>query len=89
MKQRDVQGKIDFLVENFEKIAILKGYSFDELCAQFERVDSVIHRLQTSIEAILGIGNYIIADLGLRTPNTKMEGTPMSSIPTTLTQVAG
>ena len=70
MRQRDVQGKIVFLMDNFEKIEILKQCSYDELSSRFELVDSVIHRLQTSIEALLDIGRYVIASLGLKAAGT-------------------
>lgn len=73
MRQRDIQGRIDFLMDNFKKLDILKKYSFEELKSSFERVDSIIHRLQSSIEALLDIGRYIIAELGLRIPNTNAE----------------
>lgn len=73
MRQRDVQGKIDFLMDDFEKIEVLKQYTYDELLSRFELVDSVIHRLQTSIEALLDIGRYIIASLGLRAAGTNAE----------------
>lgn len=73
MKQRDIQHKIDFLIDNFEKLRRLKKYSLDELLSHFERVDSVLHRLQTTIEALLDIGRYIISSLGLRIPTTSAE----------------
>lgn len=73
MKQRDIQNKIDFLLENFQKLDILKRYAFDEFSSNFERVDSVIHRVQTSIEALIDIGRYIIADLGLPIPITNSQ----------------
>ena len=73
MRISDLQGKIDFLRDNFEKLEILKEYTFQQLVSQFERVDSVLRRLQTSIEALLDIGRYIISNLGLRIPSTNAE----------------
>lgn len=73
MKQRDIQSKIDFFMDNQKKLNRLKKYSFSELSSNFERVDSAIYRLQTSIEALLDIARYIISDLGLRVPSTSAE----------------
>jgi len=73
MRQRDVQRKIDFLMDNFDKIEVLKQYSYHEFSSRFELVDSVIHRLQTSIEALLDIARVIIASLGLRAAGTNAE----------------
>ena len=73
MNQRDIQAKIDVIMENIEKLDILKAKSFEEFKSDFRNIDSALHRLQTSIQALLDIGSYIIASLGLRTPNTNAE----------------
>ena len=73
MKQRDIQGKIDFFMDNQKKLEHLKKYSFSEFSSNFERADSTIYRLQTSIEALLDIARYIISYLGLRVPSTSAE----------------
>jgi uncharacterized protein YutE (UPF0331/DUF86 family) len=73
MNQRDVQTKIDVMMENLEKLDILKENSFEEFISDFRNIDSTLHRFQTSIQALLDIGSYIIASLGLRTPNTNAE----------------
>lgn len=73
MNQRDIQTKIDVIMENLDKLNILKAKTFEEFTSDFRNVDSTLHRLQTSIQALLDIGSYIIASLGLRTPNTNAE----------------
>jgi uncharacterized protein YutE (UPF0331/DUF86 family) len=73
MNQRDVQTKIDVILENLEKLDILKEKAFEEFISDFRNIDSTLHRFQTSIQALLDIGSYIIASLGLRTPNTNSE----------------
>ena len=73
MNQRDIQTKIDVIMENVEKLDILKAKSFEEFKSDFRNIDSALHRLQTSIQALLDIGSYIIASLGLRAPNTNAE----------------
>jgi len=73
MNQRDIQAKIDVIMDNLEKLDILKAKIFEEFITDFRNIDSALHRLQTSIQALLDIGSYIIASLGLRTPNTNAE----------------
>jgi len=73
MNQRDVQSKIDTILENLEKLNILKGKNYNDFISDFRNIDSALHRLQTSIQALLDIGGYIIASVGLKTPNTNAE----------------
>lgn len=73
MKKEDIQTKIDIVLENLEKLETLKKLSFKEFVSDFRNIDSCLHRLQTSIQALLDIGSYIIASLGLKTPETSAE----------------
>lgn len=73
MKKEDVQTKLDLIPENLEKLETLSQKSQDEFIADFRNIDSSLHRLQTSIQALIDIGGYIIASLGLKTPSTNAE----------------
>ncbi|MBM4276768.1 MAG: DUF86 domain-containing protein [Deltaproteobacteria bacterium] len=73
MNQRDIQTKLDVIIDNLDKLNILKDKTFEEFTSDFRNIDSTLHRLQTSIQALLDIGSYIIASLGLKTPNTNAE----------------
>ena len=73
MKKEDVQSKLDIIPENLEKMEILRALGYKEFTSDFRNVDSALHRLQTSIPALVDIGGYIIASLGLRTPGTSGE----------------
>src|SRR3990172_12193952 len=73
MKKEDIQTKIDIVLDNLEKLATLKAKTYNDFISDFRNIDSALHRLQTSIQALLDIGSYIIASLGLRTPNTNAE----------------
>lgn len=73
MNQKDVQTKIDVIIENLEKLNLLKVKTYEDFISDFRNIDSVLHRFQTSIQALFDIGSYIIASLGLRTPNTNAE----------------
>ena len=73
MKKEDIQTKIDIILDSIEKLSALKTKPYENFVSDFRNIDSALHRLQTSIQAFLDIGSYIIASLGLRTPNTNTE----------------
>lgn len=73
MKKEDIQSKIDVVSENLEKLDSLRAMKYEEFASDFRNTDSALHRLQTSIQALLDIGGYIIANLGLKMPNTNAE----------------
>lgn len=73
MKKEDIETKINVLLDNLEKLNSLKKSPYKDFIKDFRNVDSALYRLQTSIQALLDIGSYIIASLGLKTPNTNAE----------------
>ena len=73
MKKEDIQTKIDAIFDNHEKLKFFSSKTYKDFISDFRNIDSALHRLQTSIQALLDIGSYIIASLGLRTPNTNAE----------------
>ncbi len=73
MNRQDIQSKIDVIIDNLEKLHLLKSKTYNDFISDFRNTDSTLHRLQTSIQALLDIGSYLIASLGLRTPNTNAE----------------
>jgi len=73
MRKADVQSKLEILPENIEKLELLRALEYSEFCADFRNVDSALHRVQTSIQALVDIGSYIIAQLGLKTPDSSAE----------------
>ena len=73
LNQRDVQTKIDVIQDNLEKLNTLKAKTFEDFRSDFRNIDSALHRLQTSIQALIDIGSYIVASLGLRAPTTNAE----------------
>src|SRR3972149_3696688 len=73
MRKEDIQTKIDALFDNHEKLKFFSSKTYEEFTADFRNIDSALHRLQTSIQALLDIGSYIISSLGLRTTNTNAE----------------
>lgn len=73
MKKEDVQSKLDIIPENLDKLKILQAKSYEEFISDFRNIDSALYRLQTSIQALVDLGGYIIASLGLRTPGSSAE----------------
>lgn len=73
MRKEDVQSKLDMIPENLEKLAILRAMGYEKFTSDFRNIDSALHRFQISIQALVDIGGYIIASLGLRTPGTSGE----------------
>jgi len=73
MRKEDVQSKLDIIPENLEKLEILRAMGNEKFTSDFRNIDSALHRFQTSIQALVDIGGYIIASLGLRTPGTSGE----------------
>ena len=65
MNKQDVQINFDTIDDNLEKLDTLSGLSRDEFMADFVYLDATVRRLQTSIEALVGISRYVIRSLGL------------------------
>lgn len=73
MRKEDIQTKIDVILDNLEKLYPLKSMAYEDFISDYRNIDSALYRLQTSIQALLDIGSYIIASLGLKTPNSNAE----------------
>ncbi len=73
MRKEDVRSKLDIIPENLEKLEIFRLMDYEKFASDFRNIDSALHRLQTSIQALVDIAGYIIASLGLRTPSTSAE----------------
>jgi uncharacterized protein YutE (UPF0331/DUF86 family) len=73
MKKEDVQSKLDVIPDNLEKLELLRAKAYAEFTSDFRNIDSALHRFQTSLQALVDLGSYIIASLGLRTPSSSAE----------------
>ena len=72
MTAETVQTKLAILRENLEKLERIPQTSFAEFSSDFRNLDSALHRLQTSIQALIDIASYATAARGL--------GVPVSSV---------
>jgi len=69
----ELEARIALLRDNLEKLDRIPQGSFQEFEADFRNLDSALHRLQTSIQALMDIGGYLCAVLGLGAPATSRE----------------
>ena len=67
-----VQSKLDLLRANLEQLDRIPQASFDEWRSDFRNVQATLHLLQTSIQALLDVGAYLVAQRALPTPSTSL-----------------
>jgi uncharacterized protein YutE (UPF0331/DUF86 family) len=68
MNINDVRGKLDILAANQQQLQWLRGLLKTDFAADVRNLDSALHRLQTTIQALLDIGAYVISGLNLPSP---------------------
>src|SRR5947209_4655715 len=68
MNTEDIRGKLDVIAANEQQIQWLRRLSKAEFAADVRNLDSALHRLQTTIQALLDICAYVVASLNLATP---------------------
>lgn len=73
MNKVEVQTKLDTVADNLEKLAKLPTRTYEEFVSDFRTLDSALHRLQTSVQALVDLGAYIVSSLGLRTPTSTVD----------------
>ncbi len=73
MSENDVQRRLETLRVNLELLAKIPQETFEVFAADFRNLDSALHRLQTSIQALLDLGAVLISRLGLSAPRTSLD----------------
>jgi uncharacterized protein YutE (UPF0331/DUF86 family) len=73
VSENDVQRRLEILRVNLEYLARIPQATFEEFSADFRNLDSALHRLQTSIQALLDIGAVLASRLGLPAPRTSID----------------
>lgn len=68
MTAEGVQAKLAILRENLGKLEQIPQASLQQFSADFRNLDSALHRLQTSIQALIDIASYVTAKQGLGAP---------------------
>ena len=73
MSESDIQRRLEILRGNLERLAEIPQESFEAFSADFRNLDSALHRLQTSIQALLDLGAILVSRLGLPAPRTSID----------------
>ncbi len=73
MTEDAVPTKLAIVRENLEKLERIPQASWQEFDADFRNLDSALHRLQTTIQALIDIACYVVALRGLGVPRTSMD----------------
>jgi uncharacterized protein YutE (UPF0331/DUF86 family) len=73
MNGKGIETKLAILRDNLQRLAAIPQSSFDEFAADFRNVDSTLHRLQTSIQALIDIGSYKLGRRGIVPPDTSRD----------------
>lgn len=73
MNVEDVQTKLDLVTDNLVKLTSLPTTTYGDFTSDFRNVDSALHRLQTSVQALIDIAAYVASSLGLRTPTSSVD----------------
>ena len=69
----DVQGKLDSLRRNLEFLDKIPQERYKEFSGDFRNVTSAIYLLQTTIQALIDLGSFLVARRGLETPRRSQE----------------
>ena len=68
-----VHSQLAILRDNLDKLSELPQDTYEEFCADFRNLDSALHRLQTSIQALIDIASFATAQKGLGAPKSSLE----------------
>jgi len=71
--ESDIQRRLEILRVNLERLAEIPQETLEDFSADFRNLDSALHRLQTSIQALLDIGAVLVSRLGLPAPRTSID----------------
>jgi uncharacterized protein YutE (UPF0331/DUF86 family) len=73
MTRDSLHSKVSIVRANLERLADIPQSSFEEFAADFRNLDSALHRLQTTIQALIDLASYACAGHGLDTPATSRD----------------
>jgi uncharacterized protein YutE (UPF0331/DUF86 family) len=68
MTGEGIEAKCDFIRANLERLDAIEQDTFERFLSDPRNLDSTVYRLQTTIQALIDIGSYVVASLGLATP---------------------
>jgi uncharacterized protein YutE (UPF0331/DUF86 family) len=65
-----IQSKLDALKANFDQLERIPQASFEAFASDFRNIAATLHLLQTSIQALVDLGSYLVASHALPAPRT-------------------
>jgi uncharacterized protein YutE (UPF0331/DUF86 family) len=68
-----IHAKLGLLRDNLEKLAQIPQSTLDEFLGDFRNLDSALLRLQTTIQALIDVGSFVVAQQGLGAPSTSRD----------------
>lgn len=69
----EVQGRLDVLRSNLESLDRIPQTTYEEFVSDFRNVPAAIYLVQTSVQALIDLGSWLVARLGLETPRRSQE----------------
>lgn len=73
MTEDGLAAKFEIVRRNLERLRELPQSSYAEFSADFRNLDSALHRLQTTIQALIDIASYLVSVRGLGIPRTSLD----------------
>jgi uncharacterized protein YutE (UPF0331/DUF86 family) len=70
MTLEQLQPKLDILKANLEKLDQIPQTTFEVFAGDFRNIASALYLLQSSIQALIDLGSYLVASKALPTPRT-------------------
>lgn len=68
-----VESKLDLLRSNLEQLDAIPHASYDEFASDPRNVAATLYLLQTSVQALIDVGGYLVARRALATPRTSYD----------------
>jgi uncharacterized protein YutE (UPF0331/DUF86 family) len=73
MTDEAIPAKLAIIRDNLQKLERIPQGSYQEFSADFRNLDSALHRLQTTIQALIDLACYLVALRGLGVPRTSLD----------------
>lgn len=73
MTFEELQARLDVLRANLAKLDRIPQASRQEFTSDFRNLEATLHLLQTSIQALIDLGGYLVAQRALQTPRTSQD----------------
>lgn len=73
MTGEGLEQKLGVLRDNLLRLQQIPQDGFQQFASDFRNVDSALHRVQTSIQALIDVASYKLGRRGLPPPNTSRD----------------